>query len=73
MYKKLSNEVMDEVFKQNRTYCVPGFKGLVEASSFLRTALKNKDEKKIIEKLKESENIRPGASDKKNFFKNLFG
>lgn len=47
VYKKLSNEVMDEVFKQNRTYCVPGFKGLVEASSFLRTALKNKDEKKI--------------------------
>ena len=33
----------------------------------------NKDEKKMIEKLKESENIRPGASDKKNFFKNLFG
>ena len=33
----------------------------------------NKEEKKVIEQLKQSENIRPGASDKKNFFKNLFG
>ena len=31
----------------------------------------NKEEKKMIEKLKESDNIRPGASDKKNFFKNF--
>ena len=47
VYKKLTNPVMDEVFKQNRTNCVPGFKGLVESSSILRTALRNKDEKKI--------------------------
>ena len=47
VYKKLTNEVMDEFFKLNRTSCIPGYKGLVEASSFLRTALKNKDQKKI--------------------------
>ena len=33
----------------------------------------NKDEKKLIEQLQNSENIQPGSSDKKNFFKNLFG
>ena len=33
----------------------------------------NKDEKKMIEQLKKSENIRPGAGEKKSFFKNLFG
>lgn len=33
----------------------------------------NKDEKKMIEQLQKSENVRPGSSDKKNFFKNLFG
>ena len=33
----------------------------------------NKDEKAMIEKLQESENVKPGSSDKKNFFKNLFG
>jgi len=33
----------------------------------------DKEEKKLIEKLQESENIRPGSQDKKNFFKNLFG
>ena len=29
--------------------------------------------KELIEKLQDSENIRPGNADKKNFFKNLFG
>jgi len=33
----------------------------------------NKDERAMIEKLKNSENVRPGAADKHNFFKNLFG
>lgn len=33
----------------------------------------NKEEKKLIEQLQDSENIQPGTSDKKNFFKNLFG
>ena len=33
----------------------------------------SKDEKKIIEQLQKSDNVRPGSSDKKNFFKNLFG
>ena len=33
----------------------------------------NKEEKEMIEKLQTSENIAPGSSDKKNFFKNLFG
>lgn len=33
----------------------------------------NRDEKKMIEQLKTSENVKPGSSDKKNFFKNLFG
>ncbi|MBQ0154217.1 MAG: molecular chaperone DnaJ [Bacteroidales bacterium] len=33
----------------------------------------NKDEKALIEKLQDSDNIRPGNADKKNFFKNLFG
>jgi molecular chaperone DnaJ len=34
----------------------------------------NRDEKKVFEQLKDSENIRPGSSnDIKNFFKNLFG
>ncbi len=32
----------------------------------------NKDEKALIEKLQQSDNIRPGGADKKNFFKNLF-
>lgn len=30
------------------------------------------DEKKMMEKLAQSDNIRPGASDKRNFFQNLF-
>lgn len=33
----------------------------------------NKEEKTLIEKLQDSENVRPGSADKKNFFKNLFG
>ena len=33
----------------------------------------NKEEKALIEKLQNSEHIRPGGADKKNFFKNLFG
>lgn len=33
----------------------------------------SRDEKKLIEQLKTSENVKPGSSDKKNFFKNLFG
>ncbi|MCR5050880.1 MAG: molecular chaperone DnaJ [Paludibacteraceae bacterium] len=33
----------------------------------------NKDEKKLVEQLQDSPNIAPGASDKKNFFSNLFG
>lgn len=33
----------------------------------------NREEKELIEKLKTSGNIAPGASDKKNFFRNLFG
>jgi len=33
----------------------------------------NKEEKEMIEKLQNSENVRPGSADKKNFFKNLFG
>ncbi len=33
----------------------------------------NKEEKVLIEKLQNSDNIRPGSSDKKNFFRNLFG
>ena len=32
----------------------------------------NKDEKKMIEQLKKSENIRPSSGEKKSFFKNLF-
>ena len=32
----------------------------------------NREEKELIEKLKTSDNIAPGSSDKKNFFKNLF-
>jgi molecular chaperone DnaJ len=45
---------------------------LINVGVYIPEAL-NKEEKKMIEKLKESENVRPGASDKKNFFKNLFG
>jgi len=33
----------------------------------------NKEEREMIEKLQDSENVRPGSADKKNFFKNLFG
>ena len=33
----------------------------------------NKDERKLIEQLQSSPNIVPGAADKKNFFRNLFG
>ncbi len=47
VYKKLTNEVMDEVFKQNRSNCIPGYDGLVESSQLLRTVLKNKDRKSV--------------------------
>ena len=33
----------------------------------------NKEERKLIEQLQDSPNIAPGAADKKNFFRNLFG
>lgn len=33
----------------------------------------DKSERKLIEQLKDSKNIAPGASEKKNFFRNLFG
>ena len=33
----------------------------------------SKDERKLIEQLQDSPNIAPGAADKKNFFRNLFG
>ena len=33
----------------------------------------SRDEQRLIEQLKDSPNIAPGASDRKNFFKNLFG
>lgn len=33
----------------------------------------NRDEKKLIEQLKDSKNIVPGTNEKKSFFKNLFG
>ena len=33
----------------------------------------SKDERALIEKLQDSPNIAPGAADKKNFFRNLFG
>ena len=47
VYKRLHNEVMDEVFKQNRVGCIPGYDGLVESSYLLRSVLKNKDRKSI--------------------------
>lgn len=33
----------------------------------------NREERAMIEKLQNSDNVRPGSADKKNFFKNLFG
>ncbi len=33
----------------------------------------SRDERKLIEQLQQSDNVKPGTSDKKNFFKNLFG
>ena len=33
----------------------------------------SRDEKKLIEQLQQSENVKPKSGDKKNFFKNLFG
>ncbi len=45
---------------------------LINVGVYIPEAL-NKEEKKMIEQLQKSENVRPGASDKKNFFKNLFG
>lgn len=47
VYKKLTNEVMDEVFKRNRVNCVKDHEVLLEASRFLRFALRNKDKKNI--------------------------
>ena len=47
VYKKLTNEVMDEVFKRNRVDCIPGYDGMIEASNLLRTVLKNKERKSI--------------------------
>jgi KDO2-lipid IV(A) lauroyltransferase len=47
VYKKLTNEVMNEVFKRNRVNCIEGYDGLIEASNLLRTVLKNKDRKGI--------------------------
>ena len=45
---------------------------LINVGVYIPEAL-NKEEKMMIEKLKDSENVRPGASDKRNFFKNIFG
>lgn len=45
---------------------------LINVGVYIPEAL-NKEEKKMIEQLQKSDNVRPGASDKKNFFKNLFG
>ena len=45
---------------------------LINVGVYIPEAL-NKEEKKMIEQLQKSENVRPGASDKKNFFRNLFG
>lgn len=47
VYKKLTNEVMDEVFKRNRVNCLHDQDVLLEASQFLRFALRNKGEKMI--------------------------
>lgn len=33
----------------------------------------NREERAMIERLQNSDNVRPGSADKKNFFKNLFG
>ena len=47
VYKKLTNEAMDEVLKRNRKNCIPEYDGMLEASQILRAALKNKDRKCI--------------------------
>lgn len=45
VYKKLSNEVMNEVFKRNRINFCPDFPGMVESSNLLRLLINNKGKK----------------------------
>lgn len=47
VYKKLTSEVSEEIFKRNRIAPMPGFKGLLEASRILRFCIKNKDNKSL--------------------------
>jgi len=47
VYKKLSNEVWNEVFYKNRQYPIKGFKGQLESNNVLRFMLKNRSQKAV--------------------------
>lgn len=47
VYRKLRNEVWDEVFKMNRIAPMPGFEGLLESSMVLRHCIKHRDSKNL--------------------------
>ncbi len=66
---RLRGKGLPEIDQYGRTYGTGDL--LVNVGVYIPEHL-NKEEKQMMEKLAESENVRPGASDTKNFFKNLF-
>ncbi len=66
---RLRGKGLPEIDQYGRTYGTGDL--LVNVGVYIPEHL-NKEEKKMMEKLAESENVRPGASDAKNFFRNLF-
>ncbi len=66
---RLRGKGLPEIDQYGRTYGTGDL--LVNIGVYIPEHL-NKEEKKMMEKLAESENVRPGSSDTKNFFKNLF-
>ncbi len=66
---RLRGKGLPEIDQYGRTYGTGDL--LVNIGVYIPEHL-NKEEKKMMEQLAESDNVRPGASDAKNFFKNLF-
>ncbi len=66
---RLRGKGLPEIDQYGRTYGTGDL--LVNVGVYIPEHL-NKEEKQMMEKLADSENVRPGASDTKNFFKNLF-
>ena len=66
---RLRGKGLPEIDQYGRTYAHGDL--LVNIGVYIPETL-SKDEKKMMEEFQKSENSKPGAADKKNFFKNLF-